>query len=73
MQHVASIILVIIAALMIFAILSQSRGEGLSGAIGGGSDSFTRTKRGPEKVLFVATIIFSIAFFALALATPFLG
>lgn len=66
------IILLIVAALLVFVILSQSRGTGLSATFGG-EGTFFHTKRGPEKVLFVATIILAILFFALAFMLPFVN
>lgn len=58
---ITEIILLISAVLLIVAILMQSRGAGLGGAIGGG-DEIHHTKRGAEKGLFILTIIFSVVF-----------
>lgn len=55
------------AVLLITSILLQSRGSGLGGAFGGEGNVY-RTKRGVEKRLLEATILFAILFFGLALA-----
>lgn len=65
---ILGIIQIVLAILMIIAILLQQRGTGLSGAFGGEGNVY-RTKRGLEKVIFIATIILAIAF----LATAFLN
>ena len=56
------------AALLIVAILLQSRGTGLGSTFGGEGNVY-RTKRGVEKILFRSTIVFAVAFLGLALAT----
>lgn len=61
------ILQIVIAMLLILAILLQNRGAGLSGIFGGGGDVY-RTKRGAEKVLFIATIVLTVLFLAVALA-----
>ncbi len=58
---------IIIAILLALAILLQNRGVGLSGIFGGGGNIY-RTKRGLEKILFIATIALAVIFFAVALA-----
>jgi len=58
---------IITAILLIVVILLQQRGAGLSGIFGGSNDVF-RTKRGLEKILFIATIIIAIIFFLISLA-----
>lgn len=61
------LIQLIISVLLIAAILLQRRGSGLGGAFGSDMAAYS-TKRGMEKVLFYATIILSILFFASAFA-----
>lgn len=56
------------AVFLIIGILLQSRGAGLSGVFGGEGNIY-RTKRGVEKMLFIATIVFAIIFFGSAAAT----
>lgn len=57
---------VLISILLIAAILLQQRGTGLSAAFGGDGNIY-RTKRGLEKIIFIATIVLSILFFGAAL------
>ena len=57
---------VLSAVLLIAAILLQSQGTGLSGAFGGEGNVY-RTKRGVERVLFIATIVLSFIFFGSSL------
>lgn len=57
-----------VSVLLIVAILLQNRGAGLGGIFGGEGNVY-RTKRGFERVLFWATIVLSIAFFGLAVAS----
>jgi len=57
----------VLAALVIATILLQARGTGMGAAFGGDGNVY-RTKRGIEKRLFQATIVFSILFFGVALA-----
>ena len=59
---------IVIAILLMGGILLQSRGAGLGSAFGGDGNVY-RTKRGVEKVVFRATIVLSVCFLALSLAT----
>ncbi len=54
-----------IALMLMLAILLQNRGAGLSG-IFGGSDNVYLAKRGMEKILFFATIVLAVLFFAIS-------
>ena len=56
---------------LVAAILLQQKGSGLSAAFGGEGNIY-RTKRGAEKVIFIATIVLAVTFFGLALARLFL-
>ena len=58
---------IILAILLIVLILIQSKGTGL-GSTFGGDMGFYGTKRGAEKMIFNATIVISILFFATSLA-----
>jgi len=71
-SKVISISLPILAVLLIVLILIQQRGSGI-GSIFGGDDLVYRTKRGAEKIIFVATIVVAVLFFGLAIAKLFLG
>jgi preprotein translocase subunit SecG len=59
---------IVISVLLMLAILLQSRGTGLGNTFGGEGNVY-RTKRGVEKVLFRATILFAFLFLSVALAT----
>ena len=58
---------IILSLLLIAGILLQQKGTGLSSAFGGSSMEYS-TKRGAEKVIFYATIVFAVAFLGLSLA-----
>jgi len=66
-MSIFQVIQIITAILLIVVILLQQRGAGLSGIFGGSNDVF-RTKRGLEKILFIATIIIAIIFFLISLS-----
>lgn len=55
------------AVFLMIGILLQARGSGLSGVFGGEGNLY-RTKRGVEKILFIATIVFAFIFFGSAIA-----
>lgn len=52
---------VIISILLIISVLSQQRGSGLSATFGG-SGGFYASKRGAEKFLSMATVVFAALF-----------
>ena len=58
---------IVICVILLFAILLQSRGAGLSGTFGGDSAVYT-TRRGPEKLLYWLTVILALIFVGLAVA-----
>ncbi len=60
---------IIIALLLSFLILIQGKDEGFTAS--GGSGSFSATKRGPEKVLFIATVLLGGLFLLNALLFVF--
>lgn len=57
----------VVAVLLSLAILVQHRAAGLSTALGGTGETTVIQRRGAERVLFRATIVLSIVFFALTL------
>lgn len=59
------LIQLVASVLLIITILLQKRGAGLGGAFGSDMASYS-TKRGMDKILFYATIILSVVFFASA-------
>jgi len=72
MTNTFKIFQIIFAILLMIAILLQQRGSGLGMAFGGQGNVY-RSRRGIEKVLFIATIVIAILFCLTALATVFLG
>ncbi len=66
-QKILSLIQLAVGVVLVIAILSQSKGVGLSNVFGGG-DAVYRTKRGFEKWLFYSTIAMAVAFVALSIA-----
>lgn len=55
-----------LSALLVGCILLQERGTGIGSSFGG-SSAIYRTKRGVEKILFRATIVFGLLFTATSL------
>jgi protein translocase SecG subunit len=60
MGNVILIFQILISSLLIGLILLQPKSEGLGGAFG--REEFRFSKRGPEKVIFVTTIILVVLF-----------
>ena len=71
MDKIIQISTLVVSILLIVSILLQNRGAGLGGIFGGEGNIY-RTKRGAEKVIFIATIVLAIIFFGLALTRLFL-
>ncbi|MDP3995498.1 MAG: preprotein translocase subunit SecG [Patescibacteria group bacterium] len=67
------ILQVIFAVLLVAAILMQQKGTGLGAAFGGGGNQYRSKKRGGEKVLHIATIVFALIFFGLLIADIFIS
>lgn len=61
---------IVVSVLLIIAILSQEKGVGLSSTFGGGGEFF-RSKRGIDKILFIATVVLASLFILLSLAFIF--
>lgn len=61
-----NIIEIVLSLLLVGLILLQAKGTGL-GSTFGGDISFYGTKRGAEKILFIATIITAVLFLATSL------
>ena len=66
MEKIILIIQVIVSILLIILILVQNKDGGLSAVFGGG-ESFQSVKRGPEKVIYYATVILAVLFMLNAL------
>ncbi len=60
------IIQITVSAVLVVLILLQERSAGLSGIMGGEGGAFYQTRRGLEKIIFIATIILSVVFIGLA-------
>lgn len=71
MRNVLFWLQIVVSILLIGAILLQQKGGGLGAAFGGDSQVY-RSRRGIEKTLFIATIIFAAFFIGVALASIFL-
>ncbi|MCX6731405.1 MAG: preprotein translocase subunit SecG [Candidatus Parcubacteria bacterium] len=68
LPQIISVFQIIICVLIAIAILFQQRGSGVGGAFGGAGASYF-TRRGLEKILFIATIILGILFVASTIAS----
>ena len=66
MKPFVSLAQIILGILLVLVIIIQQKGSGLGTAFGG-DFGFYRTKRGAEKLLFIATIILSAGFILLSL------
>lgn len=71
MHTIITIIQIIVSLLLIIGIILQQRGGGLS-AVFGGDGSVYRTRRGIEKVIFIATIVLAVLFFLTAFLNIYL-
>ncbi|MBI4426202.1 MAG: preprotein translocase subunit SecG [Candidatus Kerfeldbacteria bacterium] len=69
MKQIFDIIQIVLAVILVGAILLQNKSAGLGGIFGGGEGNVYSTRRGAEKVLFIATIVLAVLFFASALAS----
>lgn len=64
---------IVVSVILIVLILLQERSSGLSGVFGGGGDSSYQTRRGLEKGVYYATIVFGVIFAAIAIANLLLA
>ena len=67
MQQVLTIVQIILSVVIISFILLQSQGSGLGATWGGGGETY-HTRRGVEKVIFIATIVGVVLFIATSIA-----
>jgi preprotein translocase subunit SecG len=67
MKNVILIIQSLVSVALIAAIVIQARGSGLGSIMGGTGESY-RSRRGFEKILFIATIVLAVAFFLSSIA-----
>lgn len=73
METILHIGLILTSIALIASIILQSKGAGLGGLSGSDSGGVFTARRGIEKTLFRVTIIFSVVFFALAIASIILA
>ena len=71
MHTIIVIAQIIVSLLLIIGILMQQRGGGLS-TVFGGDESVYRTRRGVEKIVFIATIVLAALFFLTAFLNIYL-
>jgi preprotein translocase subunit SecG len=64
--------LIIISIALIGSVILQSKGAGLGGLTGADTGGIFTARRGIEKTLFWVTIVLSVIFFILAIATVIL-
>lgn len=62
---------VVVSVLLIFTILAQEKGVGLSSVFGGGGE-FYKSKRGIDRVFFIMTIVLSALFVGSSVAFIFI-
>lgn len=71
MQLFLTISQVTLGLLLVGAILLQNKGAGLGSAFGGEGTVYS-TRRGPERALFITTIVLAILFVGVAFTTVLL-
>lgn len=69
METFLDIALIIISIALIGSVILQSKGAGLGGLTGADTGGIFTARRGIEKTLFWVTIVLSVIFFVLAIAT----
>jgi len=57
---------ILVAIVLTLVVLLQAKGSGIGTALGGGTSSSFRTRRGVEKTLFQLTIVLAIVFFVIS-------
>lgn len=69
MEKFLDIALIIVSVTLVVSVILQSKGGGLGGLTGADTGGVFSARRGIEKTLFRATIVLSVIFFGLAIAT----
>lgn len=67
LKNILLISQLVLAILIVVAVLFQQQGSGLGAGFGGSANGVRITRRGPEKIVFNATIVISILFFVVSL------
>jgi len=73
MTRFLDIALIITSVGLIASVILQSKGAGLGGLTGADTGGVFTARRGIERVLFWMTIMLSVIFFGLVLATIIIG
>ena len=69
MEFYLDIAMIITSIALIVSVILQSKGAGLGGFTGADTGAIFTARRGVERTLFQITIVLSILFFSLAIAT----
>jgi preprotein translocase subunit SecG len=69
MENYLDVALIITSIGLIVSVVLQSKGAGLGGLTGSDTGGVFSARRGIEKTLFRVTIVLSVIFFLLAIAT----
>ena len=72
MERFLDIALIITSVALIISVILQSKGAGLGGLTGADTGGVYTARRGIERTLFWVTIVLSVIFFILAIATVLL-
>lgn len=68
-MDVISVIQIILSVILIVLVLLQQNEASVGAAFGGGDEGgMTHTRRGPEKAIFLATIVVAVLFAASSIA-----
>lgn len=70
-DSIVTLVNIVVMVVLIILITLQNRSSGLS-TVFGGSSGVTQTRRGVEKWLFYATVIFAVLFVGLSMAHLFI-
>lgn len=71
MHTIINITQIVVSLFLIIGILMQQRGGGLSSVFGGDGGIY-RTRRGVERIIFIATIVLAALFFLTAFLNIYL-
>ena len=69
MENVLDIALIITSIALVLSVILQSKGAGLGGLSGSDTGGVFTARRGIERVLFWVTIVLSVVFFTLVIAS----
>lgn len=69
METFLDIAIIIVSIALIASVILQSKGAGLGGLTGADTGGIFTARRGIEKTLFWVTVVLSVIFFTLTIAT----